>query len=72
METQIEVIALNMIAIGLTAGILLVVAGTPAYPIAIGIELVVILYYLLDQTTSSGLATSLQSFLSNPSKVVSK
>jgi hypothetical protein len=72
MNTSIEVIGLNLVAVGLTLAILLVVADTPAYPMAIGIEMVVILHYLLNVGTSSGIAQSFSSFISNPSGVMKK
>ncbi len=70
MEASVEVIALNLVAIGLTLGILMVIADTPAYPLAIGVDLVVILYYLLQQSVSSGISTALSSFLTNPGGAV--
>ena len=69
---SIEVTALNLVAIGLTVGILLVVADTPAYPLAIGIEVVVILYYLLQKSVSTSLVQNFGSFISNPGGVVAK
>lgn len=43
-----EAIALQLVAIGLIAAFLLMLADTPAYPLAIGVEIIALLYILLE------------------------
>ena len=72
MQHDVEVIGLTLIAAGLTGGILLAIGSTEAYPLAIGIEIVVIAYYVLGSAKNpaaisvEGLVSKVSGFISNP------
>lgn len=76
MQNDVEILVLDMVGIGLTLVILLAIADTAAYPLALGIELVIILYYLIGDANNPApisvtnlVATGLK-FIGNPSKTV--
>ena len=71
MQHDVEVIGLTLIAAGLTGGILLAIGDTDAYPIAIGIELVVIAYYILGSAKNPA-AVSIEGLVSKVSGFIAK
>jgi hypothetical protein len=74
MQKDFEIIVLAMVGIGLSTVVLLAIADTPAYPLAIGIELVVILYFLIGKPNSTApisaanMVGTITKFISNPTQ----
>jgi uncharacterized protein YebE (UPF0316 family) len=69
MTHDVEVIVLNIVAMGLILVVLMTLADTPAYPIAFGIEIITILYFLIgDAKNPAGI--SINNLVATTSKFI--
>ena len=72
MTHDVEVIVLSLVGALLSLVVLMTIADTPAYPLALGIEIIVILYFLIGDAKNpagisvNNLVNTVTKFIRNP------